>query len=144
MPKIIKNINTILANTYSLYLKTQNYHWCVTGPYFAQLHTLFENQYEELVEAVDTIAERIRATGSMPLAGFEDFIKARTLKDGDSTNNWQLMIQDLIADHKTILANLYEVIKICEQKGDEATLDLIVERIRSHEKTSWMLKAHLD
>ena len=143
MSDIIKNLNQILANSYSLYLKTQNYHWNVKGSHFGQLHKLFESQYKQLAEAVDILAERIRALNANAPGGFEEFMKLRTFKDGVSNKPWDEMIRDLSTDHKQLVKELYEGIKVCEQLGDDATADLFVERIREHEHNIWMLDTHL-
>lgn len=143
MKQNLQNTKEILANTYSIYVKTQNYHWNVKSPHFAQLHSLFETQYEDLASAVDQIAERIRALGDVAPAGFKAFEALRSLKDGDENATWQDMIKDLVSDHAAIGAQLKTSISECEAMHDNVTLDMFVERLSFHEKAIWMLSSHL-
>lgn len=140
---LIEKIKVVLANTYSIYLKTQNYHWNITGPNFQALHSLFEQQYINLATAVDDIAERIRAVGGVAPGGFEIFSKLRTLKDGNEAAKPQDMLKDLCHDHELILENLTECFKDAQESQDEVTMGILIERMTFHEKALWMIKSSL-
>lgn len=131
----------LLADTYALYLKTQNYHWHVKGANFKSLHELFEEQYQQLALAVDDIAERILTLGSHAPASFTEFVKLTSIKDGNSKAGSEEMIKELRHDHEKILADLREVIVEASEQHDEGTIALISERIAQHEKIRWMLSA---
>ena len=134
----------ILADTYALYLKTQNYHWHVTGPSFISLHQLFETQYRELVAAVDEIAERIRMLGHHVPATFTDFQRLKTIGDGKDDVNAEQMLTELVHDHGHILKNLDQAIQLAQNAHDEASVALLAERITAHEKMRWILSASCD
>lgn len=142
--KVADELTHVLADTYTLYLKTQNYHWNVTGPFFPQLHTLFEEQYSELAEAVDVIAERIRALGSLAPATFSEFQKLTSLNEGDNTVDSDTMVEHLLEDHETISHHLLIVFSKAEKANDQGTLDMLTERLRAHEKMAWMLRSSLE
>jgi starvation-inducible DNA-binding protein len=131
----------LLADTYALYLKTQNYHWHVKGPNFKSLHQMFEEQYQELAMAVDDIAERILTLGSNAPASFDQFNQLTTIKAGDSNATSDNMIKELHEDHQQILEDLQQVITEAQKKNDEGTVSLASERIAAHEKIRWMLRA---
>jgi starvation-inducible DNA-binding protein len=139
MSKIIKCLEVALADTYALYLKTQNYHWHVTGPQFKSLHELFEMQYKELAEAVDLIAERLRILGHKAPATFAEFVKLTSIKNGDSSLNANGMVTDLAKDHQLLVKDLSQAIKLAQDHGDEGTASVLSERVASHEKAHWML-----
>lgn len=142
--KIAGELNHLLADTYLLYVKTQNYHWNVTGLNFYSLHTMFEEQYKQLAEAVDTIAERIRALRCVAPATLAQFIKLSSLKEEMGVPSTKEMLKHLMKDHEAV-AHLANVIIAKAQKAqDEATVDLLVERIREHEKIAWMLRSCLE
>ena len=132
-----------LADTYLLYLKTQNFHWNVRGPHFHSLHQFFEDLYKELAEAVDTIAERIRALHMTTPASFSQFLKLTSLEEETASLSAEEMLKQLLHDHQTLLRNLLRLFEQAEQAEDEATVDLITERMRVHEKTAWMLRSTL-
>lgn len=142
--KVADELTHLLADTYILYLKTQNFHWNVTGPFFPQLHALFEKQYEELAEAVDLIAERIRALGSPAPASFSEFLKLTSLKEGNSKLTAQMMVKSLMKDHETISHHLLIIFTQAEKANDQATIDLLTERMRAHDKTAWTLRSSLE
>jgi starvation-inducible DNA-binding protein len=142
--KVADELTHILADTYTVYLKTQNYHWNVTGPLFPQLHTLFEDQYQELAEATDTIAERIRALGSLAPATFSEFQKLSSLNEGDNSAPAHTMLEHLLEDHETISHHLLIVFTKAEKANDQGTLDMLTERLRAHEKMAWMLRSSLE
>lgn len=131
----------VFANTYALYLKTQNYHWHVKGPNFKSLHELFEGQYMELAEAVDSIAERILTMGHDAPATFKQFEALKTLNDGDSSISANDMVKELAEDNKVMSDLLDEVIQMASDNHDEGTIALLSERIAAHEKAMWMLGA---
>ncbi|MEI9963806.1 MAG: Dps family protein [Caulobacteraceae bacterium] len=133
----------LLADTYSLYHKTHGYHWNVRGPNFAALHTLLEDQYTEIWGAVDTIAERIRALGELAPQGYTALANLTGIKDGDPEKAWEGMIAELMEDNETVIATARSGFPDAESAGDEATTDLLTERLRAHEKHAWMLRATL-
>jgi starvation-inducible DNA-binding protein len=131
-----------LSDTFTLYLKTHNYHWNVTGPNFAELHALFEAQYTELWQSVDEIAERIRALGSPAPGSMSEMASLTRIKDA-KVENAQAMVSDLLAGHETTIKTLRAALEKSQSAGDESTVDLLVGRLRSHEKTAWMLRSIL-
>ena len=140
MATVIGKLEIILADTYALYLKTQNYHWHVKGPQFKTLHELFEMQYRELAEAVDQVAERILIMGHNAPATFAELIKLKTIKEGDSSKNANQMVTELANDHSILVTDLNKAIKLAQDKSDEGTINLLSTRIAAHEKAHWMLK----
>ncbi len=143
MSTVIDKLADIMADTYTLYLKTQNYHWHVTGPQFKALHELFEMQYQELAEAVDLIAERIRSLGSKTPASFAEFIKLKKINEGTSTLNAQQMVTELAADNDTLVNDLNAALKLAQEHHDEGTATILGDRIAAHQKARWMLKSSL-
>lgn len=141
MTKVIKKLEVILADTYALYLKTQNYHWHVKGPQFKSLHELFEMQYRELAEAVDQLAERILIMGHKAPATFTALNQLKTIKDGDSNHDSNQMVVELAADHLTLVKDLNNGMTIAQENHDEGTVSLLTDRIAFHEKAHWMLNA---
>lgn len=134
----------LLANSYILYLKTQNFHWNVTGPSFASLHALFQTQYEELAVANDDIAERIRALGARAPGSFAAFLKLAEVGEETGAPRAVDMIEKLSADQVLLSASAQKVLEAAQEAGDEATADLAIGRIQAHDKNHWMLKAHLE
>lgn len=141
--KVADELTHLLADTYLLYLKTQNFHWNVTGPLFPTLHALFETQYQELAEAADVIAERIRALGSYTPASFSHFQKLSSLKESNSEITAEEMIKNLMKDHETISEHLLNIFSKAEKANDQGTIDMLTERMRAHDKTAWMLRSSL-
>lgn len=139
--KIADELTHLLADTYTLSLKTQNFHWNVTGPLFHSYHLMFEAQYKDLAEAVDEIAERIRALNCYTPASFADFLKLTSLKEESQKNSAEDMVKKLLKDHETIIAEANTMLTKAQKAQDEATMDLLIERIREHEKTAWMLRS---
>jgi starvation-inducible DNA-binding protein len=140
---VYKKMQITMADTYALYLKTQNYHWHVTGPQFESLHRLFESQYQELANAVDVLAERIRALGPecKAPATFKDLERLKSIKDGDSSLTADEMIAELAQDHSLLVKDLNQTMAIAQENKDEGTANVIADRIEAHEKTCWMLNA---
>lgn len=138
---IVENLKLVLANSYALYLKTQNYHWNVTGPNFASLHELFESQYKDLAEAIDEIAERIRALDAKVVSTFASFDLLTQIPDSDENAASDKMIDELMQDNLTLVDSLNKLATIAGKSDDKATEDMAVERIAVHEKNAWMLKS---
>lgn len=136
-------LNSCLANSYLLYLKTQNYHWNVTGPNFKSLHLMFEEQYTDLALAIDTIAERIRALGSKAQGSFSKYSKIAIIKEGDEDAPANTMIKDLIGDQAKIIEIFQNTLKESQKFNDEVTASIVADRIEIHQKNSWMLSASL-
>lgn len=139
--ELIKKLEFVLANSYSLSLKTQNYHWNVVGQNFKPLHELFGEQYEDLSEAIDEIAERIRALGSKVDGSFESFSKLSTIKSGNKNLSANEMLMDLLASNEILVGILKDVILTAQDLSDEATADMLIERVQIHEKAIWMLQS---
>ena len=137
-------LSTLLADTYILYLKTHNYHWNVTGPMFQTLHLMFETQYTELAQAVDTIAERIRALGVYAPGSYSQFSKLSSLQEETEVPKAMVMVENLTLDNEKVVRTARSILLTAEKAEDEATLDLITQRIQIHEKTAWMLRSLLE
>ena len=142
--KIADELAHLLADTYTLYLKTQNYHWNVTGPNFHSLHLMFETQYTELAAAVDVLAERIRSLKCKTPASFAQFLKLTSLKEESGVSTSKDMLKQLLRDHQAVINHAYAILAKASKFQDEATADLLVERIREHETTTWMLRSSLE
>ena len=140
---VAESLKTALADTYALYLKTQNYHWNVTGPNFKTLHLLFEKQYNDLALAVDTIAERIRALGTKAPGTWKAYAAVTTIKDGDENADATSMVQELANDQALVIASLQQTLKAAQNTGDEVSIGVVVERMSVHEKAAWMLNSSL-
>lgn len=138
---VIEKLKQLLADNYALYLKTQNYHWNVTGPNFKALHDLFEENYNDLFTANDDIAERIRTLGAKVPATFTVFDSGSKIEDGNENADAPTMVKDLADDQMVILASLKQVLEAAQSVDDEGTIDLISERISTHEKAGWMLRS---
>jgi len=141
---VTEALSRFLADTYVLYLKTQNYHWNVTGPQFRDLHLMFEEQYQDLAAANDDIAERIRALGEKAPASFTAFSKLAKIKEENGSPNYKDMLKNLVRDQDTILATATTALDLAQDTGDEGTADLLIQRIKQHQKSKWMLSAHLE
>lgn len=139
----VKELSIILSDTYVLYIKTQNFHWNIEDPRFYSLHKFFEEQYEALAETIDEIAERIRMLGSKSPGSMGEFLKYATIKEANSNVTSDKMLKQLLADHEKLAAHLHEVIEKATSGGDNGTADLLIESIRFHEKTAWMIRSHL-
>ncbi len=138
---ITDDLNRLLADTYALYLKTQNYHWNVTGPMFSSLHLMFEGQYIELRDAADAVAERIRSLGYPAPASFSEFSRLTGIAEGNSALEAIAMVRDLTVGHETCARTARSVVTVAEKAGDIATADLATMRVEVHEKTAWMLRS---
>lgn len=138
---IAEGLSVLLADTYTLYLKTHNYHWNVTGPMFQTLHTLFETQYNELALAVDDIAERIRALGEFAPGSYKEYAKLTSIKEADGIPSAEDMIKDLVKGQEAIAKTARSIVPTADEAADEVTLDLLTQRMTVHEKTAWMLRS---
>lgn len=141
--QVCSGLSKLLANSYLLYLKTQNYHWNVTGRMFQPLHTIFENHYKELAEAIDEIAERIRALGEFAPGSFSSFSKITSIKEDNSIPSAEEMIHSLISGNEAVVKTAREVISLCDEAEDDVTSDMMIERMQIHEKNAWMLRSML-
>lgn len=142
--KIADGLGRMLADTYTLYLKTHNFHWNVTGPMFQTLHLMFEAQYNELALAVDLVAERIRALGFPAPGTYKQFSALSAIKEEDGVPKAQDMITKLVEGHETVARTAREIFKIAESVSDQPTCDLLTQRMQVHEKTAWMLRSLLE
>lgn len=141
---VVEALTHLLADNYTLYLKTQNYHWNVTGPQFQQLHLLFQSQYEDLAAANDEIAERIRALGQKSPGSFSAFAKLAKVQEESGNPSAAEMLKNLAADQDRICETAHAALKTAEDVGDEPTVDLMINRLKVHQKNKWMLQAHLE
>lgn len=142
--KVVSALERLLADTYTLYLKTQNYHWNVTGPMFNTLHSLFENQYNDHAAAVDLIAERIRALGEFAPGSYSAFEKLSRIKEETGHPDAKAMLKALVKDQETVTATAQALFEAADAAGDEPTADLAIQRMQQHQKNHWMLQAHLE
>jgi len=138
---IAEGLSRVLADTYTLYLKTHNFHWNVEGPRFRELHLMFEEQYTEMATAVDDIAERIRALGHKAPGSYAAFSALGTIKEADGAPDADAMVQILADDHGKVIQTIRNALPAAQEAGDEASVGLLVDRLTIHEKTAWMLRA---
>ncbi len=142
--KTIKNLEVLLASTYTLYLKTQNFHWNVKGPFFQTLHLMFEQQYTVLALANDEIAERIRSLGASAPGTYREFSELSIISEPTEIPKAKLMVEELLKDHSRIIQFAKNMIDQAAKEKDEGTLDLLSTRISEQEKTAWMLSSFLE
>lgn len=140
----VNGLTQLLASSYLLYLKTQNFHWNVTGPNFMPHHLMFEAQYTDLAEAVDLLAERIRGLGEIAPGSFAEFLKLSVIKEADKLPKAEGMIKQLLSDHEAIIKLAKDVISTADDANDPGTADMLTSRLEVHEKTAWMLRSHLE
>ena len=143
LEEIVHGLSRVLADSYSLYLKTHNYHWNVVGPMFHSLHTMFEVQYTELALAVDEIAERIRALGAPAPATFRQFTELTVVAEDTDLPDAQEMVRRLVSSHEATVRTIRETLPLAEGGPDQVSTDLLVRRLEVHEKTAWMLRSML-
>jgi starvation-inducible DNA-binding protein len=141
---VVESASRLLADSYTLYLKTHNYHWNVTWPMFTTLHTLFETQYTELALAVDEIAERIRALGEVAPGSYAEFARLSSVKDPRGVPKATDMIRELVADNETVSRTAQALFEAADERGDQATADLATRRMDVAQKNAWMLRSHLE
>jgi starvation-inducible DNA-binding protein len=138
-------IGHLLADAHVLYIKSRKYHWNVVGPHFQQLHKLFEDQYTQLEAEIDLLAERIRSLGGEAPGTMAEFLEAASLREEKGRNpGADGMLHQLLADHEAVTRNLREAVARCEDSGDAGTADMLTGLMEDHEKTAWMLRAHLE
>ncbi|HWA50066.1 MAG TPA: Dps family protein [Dongiaceae bacterium] len=140
---IAEGLSKLLADTYTLYLKTHNFHWNVEGPMFNTLHLMFETQYNELALAVDAIAERIRALGHPAPGSYAAYAKLSSIKEETGVPKAEDMIKQLVEGQEAVARTARAVFPAADKAGDEPTADLLTQRLQIHEKTAWMLRALL-
>jgi len=142
--RITEGLSCLLADTYTLYLKTHNYHWNVTGPMFQTLHLMFETQYTELALAVDLIAERIRALGAKAPGSYGEFSGLTSIAEESGVKSATEMIRDLVAGQEAVVRTARGLFAVVDEAHDEPTADLLTQRMQIHEKTAWMLRSLLE
>ena len=142
--EIVEGLSRLLADTYTLYLKTHNFHWNVTGPMFQTLHLMFEQQYSELALAVDLIAERIRALGSPAPGTYAEFSKLSSIKEAAGVPKAQDMIRQLMEGQESVVRTARSIFPVISNAHDEPTADLLTQRMQVHEKNAWMLRSLLE
>ncbi len=136
-------LGIVLADTYTLYLQTHNFHWNVTGPQFRELHLMFEEQYTELAVAVDDLAERIRTLGFAAPATYAQFAKLSNIEESEGVPSASDMVERLTASNETVVRTCRKALKLAQDGDDESTAALLGDRMRVHEKTAWMLRSML-
>ena len=141
---IADGLSQLLADSYTLYLKTHNYHWNVEGPLFNTLHLMFEQHYTELATAVDEIAERIRALGVKAPGSYSAYAALTNVAEGTGEESAEDMIRELVKGQETVARTAREAFKAAESANDEPTADLLTQRMQIHEKNAWMLRSMLD
>jgi starvation-inducible DNA-binding protein len=142
--EIAQGLSVLLADSYTLYLKTHNFHWNVVGPMFQALHLMFETQYTELALAVDLIAERIRALGILAPGSYAEFGKMTSVKEAVGVPKAMEMVRQLVESNEAVVTSAKKAFPAAEAAGDQATMDLLTQRMTIHEKTVWMLKSLLE
>lgn len=142
--KIADGLSRLLADSYTLYLMTHNFHWNVTGPMFNTLHLMFEGQYNELALAVDAIAERIRALGLPAPGTYKEFQKLTSIKEPESGLSAEAMIRELVRGQEAVIKTARGIFPVAEKSSDEPTADLLTQRMQVHEKNAWMLRSLLE
>ncbi|AKM31282.1 DNA starvation/stationary phase protection protein [Pandoraea faecigallinarum] len=141
--RIVEGLSRLLADTYTLYLKTHNFHWNVTGPMFNTLHLMFEGQYNELAAAVDQIAERIRALGYPAPGTYKEFAKLSSIPEAEGVPAAEDMIRQLVEAQEAVTRTARAIFPVVDAASDEPTADLLTQRMQIHEKNAWMLRSLL-
>ena len=138
---VAAGLNRLLADSYTLYLQTHNFHWNVTGPRFHDLHVLFEDHYTELSTAVDEIAERVRALGEPALGTYRAYSQLSAIKEVDGVPSAEEMVRILTESNEQVVRTAREILAIAQDADDESSASLVGDRMRVHEKTAWMLRS---
>ena len=136
-------LSKLLADTYTLYLKTHSFHWNVEGPMFQTLHVMFMGQYTEMWNALDIIAERIRSLGHYAPGTYSEFVKLTSIKESKSIPKATKMVEELIQGHEAVIKTAREIFGAAEDAKDQTTMDVLTQRLDIHEKTAWMLRSLL-
>ena len=142
--EIVGGLSRLLADSYTLYLQTHNFHWNVTGPMLQTLHLMFETQYTELALAVDLIAERIRALGFPAPATYSEFAELSSIKEVKGVPKAEKMIETLVRGQEAVIRTARSIFDVVDRTHDEPTADLLTQRMQLHEKTAWMLRSLLE
>ena len=142
--QIAEGLSRLLADSYTLYLKTHNFHWNVTGPMFSTLHTLFEQHYTELATAVDEIAERIRALGVAAPGSYKQFSELSSIDEETGVPGAEEMIRQLVQGQEAVVKTARSIFPVVESANDEPSADLLTQRMQIHEKNAWMLRSLLE
>jgi starvation-inducible DNA-binding protein len=140
---IAQGLSRLLADTYVLYLKTHSFHWNVEGPMFQTLHQMFMDQYTEAWNAIDPIAERIRALGHYAPGSYKQYVALATVKESEGVPKAQKMVAELIAGQEAVARTARSVLPLADAANDQPTLDLLTQRLNIHEKNAWMLRSLL-
>ena len=141
--QIVDGLSRVLADTYTLYLLTHNFHWNVEGPMFNTLHLMFEGHYNELALAIDQIAERIRSLGAPAPGSYKQFAELTSIDEVDGVPDAMEMVRYLVAAHEAVIRTTRGVFPVADAANDESTADLLTQRLQVHEKTAWMLRSLL-
>lgn len=141
--QIAEGLSRLLADTYTLYLKTHNFHWNVTGPMFQTLHLMFEEQYNELALAVDAIAERVRTLGFPAPGTYKEYSQLTSIQEAEGVPTAEDMIKELVAGQEAVVRTARSIFPLADEANDEPTADLLTQRLQIHEKTAWMLRSLL-
>ena len=141
--EIVQGLSHLLADTYTLYLKTHNFHWNVTGPMFNTLHLMFEEEYTELATAVDSIAERIRTLGYPAPGSYSEYAELSSIKETTGVPTAEEMIKLLVEGNEAVVRTARSIFPLAEKANDESTADLLTQRMSLHEKNAWMLRSLL-
>ncbi|MDO8311806.1 MAG: Dps family protein [Sideroxyarcus sp.] len=142
--KVADGLSKMLADTYTLYLKTHNFHWNVTGPMFQTLHLMFMTQYTEIWTAVDMVAERIRGLGYPAPGTYKEFVALTSIKESNGVPSAKEMIKQLVAGQEAVVRTARELLPVAEKVGDQPTVDLLSARMLVHEQNAWMLRSLLE
>jgi starvation-inducible DNA-binding protein len=142
--QIAHGLSRLLADSYTLYLKTHNFHWNVTGPMFNTLHVMFMDQYTELWNALDLIAERIRALGFPAPGTYREFVKLTVIKESEGVPNAAEMIKQLVDGQEAVIRTARSIFPVVDQANDQPSADLLAQRLQIHEKNAWMLRSLLE
>jgi len=142
--KIVDGLSRVLADSYTLYLKTHNFHWNVTGPMFQTLHTMFQTQYTEQWNALDLIAERIRALGHPAPGSYKRFVELSSIPEEDGVPKAKDMIRQLVAAQEAVARTARSAFAVVDKANDQPTADLLTQRMEVHEKNAWMLRSLLE
>lgn len=140
---VIASLKLVLADSYMLYLKTQNYHWNVEGPRFKSLHLMFEEQYKELADAIDTLAELIRGLGVKAPGTFDAYSENTIIKSGNENSTAEQMVKELLGDQEAIQKTLHKALDSAQKTNDEVVAGFLIERLTVHRKAAWMLKSSM-
>ena len=138
---VAEGLKKLLADSYTLYLQTHNFHWNVTGPLFRELHLMFEEQYTELATAVDDVAERIRTLGVAAPGTYKSFAQLSSIEEVEGVPEAKEMLKLLTHGHEQVVKTCRDVLKVAQEADDESSVSLVSDRMRVHEKTAWMLRA---